>query len=276
MPRVKVNGWKFLYRQAGTGPDAVMLPGAAAKPFGRLLFDALAADFRVTVYEAREDQPNLLRSAELADDLHGLHKALELRPGYLIAHEDAALIALHTAVLYPDLVAGIVMTEPSLPDVPSESSRSARSGLTTRRILLIERPVLVLCGPQTSSLALCRFLQDHLPRCEAVRRADTASSLRTAFSACSMISLRDHAVIQAAKNERASSVNASACRVTSSAISRQPVSSMVSRWRFIAPPPLSAAMTLRARAAISAAWNALPDGARRRSSRAGALSPRAW
>jgi pimeloyl-ACP methyl ester carboxylesterase len=180
MPRVKVNGWKFLYRQAGTGPDAVMLPGAAAKPFGRLLFDALAADFRVTVYEAREDQPNLLRSAELADDLHGLHKALELRPGYLIAHEDAALIALHTAVLYPDLVAGIVMTEPSLPDVPSESSRSARSGLTTRRILLIERPVLVLCGPQTSSLALCRFLQDHLPRCEAVLvSADTSALVRT-------------------------------------------------------------------------------------------------
>jgi pimeloyl-ACP methyl ester carboxylesterase len=179
MPRVKVNGWKFLYRQAGTGLDVVMLPGAASLPSSRHLFDTLATEFRVTVYESRDATSNGQKSADMADDVRGLHEALDLRPAYLVAHGEAALAALHTAVLYPDLVAGILLTEPSLPDVPTVSSRSARSGLTTRRILLIERPVVVLCGPQTSSLALCRFLQEHLPCCEALLVSEDPSALVT-------------------------------------------------------------------------------------------------
>ena len=137
MPRVKVNGWRFLYRQAGRGPDVVLLPGAADAPAARLLFDAFATDFRVTVYQWRGGRPNSASSADMADDLHGLQEKLGLGPSYLVAHGDAAVAALHAAVLYPDMVAGLVLTEPRLPEARHGGAPNSRSALTTRRILLI-------------------------------------------------------------------------------------------------------------------------------------------
>src|SRR6266852_4798816 len=102
MPRVKVNGWRFVYRRAGKGPDVVMLPGAVHAAFSRPLFDALSADFRVTLYGARGGETKTHNSADAADDLRGLHEKLGLSPSYLVAHHEAASVALHAAVLYPD------------------------------------------------------------------------------------------------------------------------------------------------------------------------------
>jgi hypothetical protein len=87
---------------------------------------------------------------------------------YLLAHGDTAVAALHAAVLYPDMVAGLLLTEPRLPEARNGSATNSRSALTTRRILLIEQPVVVMCSPRSSALALSRFMEDHLPRCKAV------------------------------------------------------------------------------------------------------------
>ena len=177
MPRVRVNGWRFLYRQAGSGRDVVLLPGATDALAGRLLFDSLSKEFRVTVYLPRRQEANTVSSADMADNLRGLKTKLGLGPSHLVAHGDAAVAALHTAVLYPDMVAGLVLTEPRLPEGRNGSAPNSRSALTTRRILLIDQPVFALCSPCSSAQTLCRFLEDHLPRCRAESMPDDPERL---------------------------------------------------------------------------------------------------
>jgi pimeloyl-ACP methyl ester carboxylesterase len=177
MPRVKVNGWRFLYRRAGKGPDVVMLPGAAHAAFSRPLFDALSAEFRVTFYGARGGERESHSSADAADDLRGLHEKLGLAPSYLVAHNDAASVALHTAVLYPDVAAGLVLVEPCLPEPRMDNTYRTRSGLTTRRILLIEHPIVAFCKPQSPGLSLCRFLAGNLARCKLVAASEDSVRL---------------------------------------------------------------------------------------------------
>jgi hypothetical protein len=42
-----------------------------------------------------------------------------------------------------------------------------RAGLTVRRLLLIEQPVVVLCAEHSACRETCRFFQANLPRCTA-------------------------------------------------------------------------------------------------------------
>jgi pimeloyl-ACP methyl ester carboxylesterase len=177
MPRVKVNGWRFLYRRAGKGPDAVMLPGAAHAPVSRPLFDALSADFRVTLYGARGGDTGTYSSADAADDLRGIHEKLGLTKSFLVAQQDAALSALHTAVLYPDVAAGLVLVEPCLPEPRLDTLHKTRSGLTMRRILMIEHPLVVLCSPKSPGLTLCQFLASNLTRCKLIASSENAVRL---------------------------------------------------------------------------------------------------
>ena len=51
----------------------------------------------------------------MADDLDALHQALRLRPAYLIGHSFGGVVALHAAHLYPELVAGVILSDPFLP-----------------------------------------------------------------------------------------------------------------------------------------------------------------
>jgi pimeloyl-ACP methyl ester carboxylesterase len=162
MPRIKVNGWNFLCRQAGAGPDVVLLPGMANAAHGRQLYDTLAVDFRVTVYKSRGDGANG-SSADMADDLRGLQEKLELGPSFLVGHRRGAVAALHAAVLYPDLVCGLVLSEPSFPGTSQESA----SGLKAQRIFLIEQPLVVLCPAHSQFRTTCRILEEHLPNCMA-------------------------------------------------------------------------------------------------------------
>jgi len=177
MPRVTVNGWKFLYRQAGTGPDVVLLPGASRVALCRSLFDALAVDFRVTVYQPRVGPVDGIASADVADDLFALQGKLGLGPSYVVAHGRASVAALHAAVLFPDAVAGLVLAEPRLPEARNGTVVGTRSGLTTRRILQIEQPVVVTCSPASSALPLCLYLEGHLPRCKAATAPEDAAGL---------------------------------------------------------------------------------------------------
>src|SRR5262249_50508757 len=103
---------------------------------------------------------------DVADDLHALQGKLGLSPCYVVAHGAASVAALHAAVLYPDSVAGIVLTEPRLPKARNGTAAGTRSALTTRRIVLIDQPVVVLHPPESSALPLCHFLAAHLPRCK--------------------------------------------------------------------------------------------------------------
>src|SRR5262249_50202410 len=96
---------------------------------------------------------------------------------YVVAHGRAAVAALHAAVLYPDAVAGMVLAEPRLPEARTGAAAGVRSGVTTRRILLIEQSVVAPCGVRWHALPLCRFLEDHLPNCKAVPAQEESGSV---------------------------------------------------------------------------------------------------
>jgi pimeloyl-ACP methyl ester carboxylesterase len=129
---------------------------------GRLLFDALAVDFRVTVYKSRSDGANGT-TADMADDLRGLQEKLDLGPSFLVAHRLGAVAALHAAVLYPEMVSGLVLSEPSFPGPRQQDA----SGLKPQRMFLIEQPLVVLCPAHSPFRTTCRILEENLPNCRA-------------------------------------------------------------------------------------------------------------
>ena len=123
MPRVTVEGMKFFYQQTGEGPDVVLLHGVTGNmaiwPLINLM-PTLAVDFRVTAYDLRghgySDTPrDGYTSADMAGDLVKIRRALGLGPMYVLGHSFGGVIALHAAVLYPDAVAGLVLSDPYFP-----------------------------------------------------------------------------------------------------------------------------------------------------------------
>lgn len=123
MPRVTVEGMKFYYQQTGEGPDVVLLHGVTGNmaiwPLINLM-PTLAADFSVTAYDLRghgySDTPSSgYTSADMAGDLVKVQRALGLGPMYVLGHSFGGVIALHAAVLYPDAIAGLILSDPYFP-----------------------------------------------------------------------------------------------------------------------------------------------------------------
>jgi pimeloyl-ACP methyl ester carboxylesterase len=137
MPRVSVEGMKFYYQQAGEGPDVVLLHGVTGNmaiwPLINLM-PTLATDFRVTAYDLRghgysDTPPTGYTSADMAGDLVKIQQALGLGPMYVLGHSYGGVIALHAAVLYPDAIAGLILSDPYFPGLRHlETSLSGWSG----------------------------------------------------------------------------------------------------------------------------------------------------
>ena len=123
MPFVPVRGVRCNYRQDGAGPDVVLIHGVAGNMAGWYLcglVQALTKHFRVTAYDLRghgysETTPSGYTSRDMAEDLRSLLGKLNLRPAYLLGHSFGAAIALQTALLDPDDVAGIILSDAYLP-----------------------------------------------------------------------------------------------------------------------------------------------------------------
>jgi 3-oxoadipate enol-lactonase len=123
VPHAKVNGVSLHYQQAGTGPDVVLLHAVTANMAVWLvsnLVDTLARDYRVTTYDLRghgmsDATPTGYTSADMAEDLRGLHDALGLGPAYLIGHSFGGVVAMHAAATYPERVLGMILSDPYFP-----------------------------------------------------------------------------------------------------------------------------------------------------------------
>jgi pimeloyl-ACP methyl ester carboxylesterase len=123
VPHVELNGTRFHYRQAGRGPDVVLIHAVTSNLAVWVfidLIDTLAADFRVTAYDLRghglsEATEAGYTSADMAEDFRRLHAALGLGPAYLVGHSFGAVVATHAAAEYPELVRGLVLSDPYFP-----------------------------------------------------------------------------------------------------------------------------------------------------------------
>jgi 3-oxoadipate enol-lactonase len=123
VPHANVNGVSLHYQQAGSGPDVVLLHAVTANMAVWLvsnLVDTLAQHYRVTAYDLRGHGLSTApatgyTSADMAEDLRGLHDALGLGPAYLIGHSFGGVVAMHAAATYPDLVSGMILSDPYFP-----------------------------------------------------------------------------------------------------------------------------------------------------------------
>ncbi len=123
MPMTALNGLRFHYQQKGHGEDVVLLHAVTSNMSMWLfsnLMDVIAQDFRVTAYDLRghgaSDVPaSGYTSADMAQDLHDLYSELKLGPAVLVGHSFGAVVAMHAAVLYPDIVRGLILSDPYFP-----------------------------------------------------------------------------------------------------------------------------------------------------------------
>ena len=123
MPFVDLEGVRFHYQQKGRGEDVVLIHAVTSNMaiwlFTNLL-ETLAEEFRVTAYDMRghgaSDVPATgYTSADMAQDLRKLHAALGLKPALLVGHSFGAVVAMHAAVLFPEMVRGLILCDPFFP-----------------------------------------------------------------------------------------------------------------------------------------------------------------
>jgi pimeloyl-ACP methyl ester carboxylesterase len=123
MPEVEVNGLRLFYQQGGAGPDVVLVHAVTSNQAVWLLTGltgSLVEEYRVTSYDLRghgrsDAPPAGYTSADMAADLAGLHEALGLGPAFLVGHSFGGVVALHTALLYPERVAGVILSDSFFP-----------------------------------------------------------------------------------------------------------------------------------------------------------------
>jgi 3-oxoadipate enol-lactonase len=123
MAYIELDGLKFHYRQSGSGPDVVLVhaftSNIAVWMFTGIV-DALAPEFRVTMYDLRghglSARPESgYNSAVMASDYKKLHEALKLDPAMLVGHSYGGTIAMHAAAFYPETVRGVIVSDSYFP-----------------------------------------------------------------------------------------------------------------------------------------------------------------
>jgi pimeloyl-ACP methyl ester carboxylesterase len=123
MPKLIANGLNFHYQQSGSGPDVVLIHGVTGDLSIWFLSQAmgvLSQAFRVTAYDLRghgysEVTPDGYTSANQAGDALAIMDALEIDRAMLVGHSFGAVIAMHAAVLAPQRIEAVVVSDPSFP-----------------------------------------------------------------------------------------------------------------------------------------------------------------
>jgi pimeloyl-ACP methyl ester carboxylesterase len=123
MPKLFANELNFHIQQAGEGPDVVLIHGVTGDLSIWFLCEAmgvLGRSFRVTAYDLRghgySDVPrDGYTSADQARDLLAIMNALDIDRAILLGHSFGAVIAMHAAVLFPERVDALVLSDPCFP-----------------------------------------------------------------------------------------------------------------------------------------------------------------
>ncbi len=123
MPKLKVNGLTLHVQQAGEGPDVILIHGVTGDLSIWFLCRAmteLAATHRVTAFDLRghgysDVPPTGYTSADHAADVLALMDEIGASRAKLVGHSFGAVVAMHAAVLAPERVDAIVLSDPYFP-----------------------------------------------------------------------------------------------------------------------------------------------------------------
>lgn len=123
MPKIGINGLTFHIQQSGAGPDVFLIHGVTGDLSIWYLCKAmteLAQNFRVTAFDLRGHGYSHVTStgytsADHAADLFALMDHHGIKTAKLVGHSFGAVIALHAAVLAPDRVEAVVLSDPYFP-----------------------------------------------------------------------------------------------------------------------------------------------------------------
>jgi 3-oxoadipate enol-lactonase len=135
MPDVTVNGTRLFYQQSGDGPDVVLIHAVTSNQavwvFTGLADAVVSAGFRVTTYDLRghgasDRPPTGYTSADMAADFRALHATLGLEPALVVGHSFGGVVGLHTALLAPECVAGVILSDSFFPGLRREEPNFGR------------------------------------------------------------------------------------------------------------------------------------------------------
>lgn len=138
MPDIVVNGTKLFYQQDGEGPDVVLVHAVTSNQAVWVftgLADAIVSNgYRVTTYDMRghgmsERPPTGYTSAVMADDFRALHKALELKPAFVVGHSFGGVVGIHTALLFPECINGVILSDSFFPGLRHIEPNFGRSNV---------------------------------------------------------------------------------------------------------------------------------------------------
>jgi len=124
MPKISANGLTFHVQQAGEGPDVILIHGLTGDLsiwfLCRAMSELAEGHHRVTAYDLRghgysDIPPSGYTSADQAADVLALMDAIGAGKARLVGHSFGAVIALHAAVLAPDRVEALVLSDPYFP-----------------------------------------------------------------------------------------------------------------------------------------------------------------
>ena len=120
--KVSANGIELHYQQHGQGSDVILVHGLTSNlAFWTItVLPKLVERHRVTIYDLRghgfsDVPPTGYTSCDMAQDLHGLMDTLGIARAHVVGHSFGGTIAMHHALLYPDRVGGLVVTDPAIP-----------------------------------------------------------------------------------------------------------------------------------------------------------------
>lgn len=112
--KININGINISVKQAGTGPDMILIHGIfATKEIMNPLFDYYKNDYHVISYDVRghgeSDKPEKFDLEDYAKDLAAIIEYLNLDKPVVIGLSMGSYITLRTAELYPELLSKIVL-----------------------------------------------------------------------------------------------------------------------------------------------------------------------
>ncbi len=125
MPKITVNDIQLHIQQAGEGRDVLLIHGVTGDLSIWFLCQALqdlSTTHRVTAYDLRghgysDVPPKGYTSADHAFDALGLLDAIGAERVCLVGHSFGAVIAAHVAVLAPERVDALVLSDPYFPSL---------------------------------------------------------------------------------------------------------------------------------------------------------------